>query len=38
VVGFLPPVQPSLEMAPQLVATHAFHAGTTQPINQEARV
>jgi hypothetical protein len=38
VAGFLPPVQPSSEMAPQPVATHAFHAGTTQPINQEARV
>jgi hypothetical protein len=37
VVGFLPPIQPSLEMAPQLVATHAPQVGTTQPINQEAR-
>jgi hypothetical protein len=38
VVGFLPPVQPSLEMAPQPVATHALHARTTQPINQEVGV
>jgi hypothetical protein len=38
VAGFLPPVQPSLEMAPQPIATHAVHAWTTQPINQEARV
>jgi hypothetical protein len=38
VAGFLPLVQPSLEMAPQLVATHALHAMTTQPINQEVRV
>jgi hypothetical protein len=37
VAGFLPSVQPSLEMAPQPIATHAFHAGTNQPINQEAR-
>jgi hypothetical protein len=35
VAGFLLPIQPSLEMAPQPIATHAFHAGTTQPINQE---
>jgi hypothetical protein len=35
-VGFLPLVQPSLEMAPQPIVTHAFHLGTTKPINQEA--
>jgi hypothetical protein len=36
VAGFLPPVQLSLEMARQPVVTHALHAGTTQPNNQEA--
>jgi hypothetical protein len=38
VAGFLPPVQLSLEMALQPVTTHALHAGTIQPINQEAGV
>jgi hypothetical protein len=38
VAGFLPPVQPSLEMTPQPIATHALFAGTTQLINQEAGV
>jgi hypothetical protein len=37
VACFLPSVQPSLEMAPQPVATHALHAGTIQPINQSTR-
>ncbi len=36
VPGFLPPIQPSLEMAPQPVVTHALHVKTIQPINQEA--
>ncbi len=36
VVNFLPSVQPSLKMKPQPAVTHALHAGTTQPINQEA--
>ncbi len=33
--GFLPLIQPLLEMAPQPVMTHALHARTIQPINQE---
>ncbi len=28
--GFLPPIQPSLEMAPKLATTRAFQAGTIQ--------
>jgi hypothetical protein len=36
--GFLPPVQSSLEMGPEPIATHALHARTTQPINQEVGV
>jgi hypothetical protein len=35
--GFLPLVQPSLQMVPQFATTHVIQAGTTQPINQEAR-
>jgi len=35
--GFLPLVQPSLQMAPQFATTHVIQAGTTQPINKEAR-
>ncbi len=31
VVGFLPPVQPSLEMTPQLATTRALKARTAQP-------
>jgi len=31
VEGFLPLVQPPLEMAPQLVMTHALQGGTAQP-------
>ncbi len=37
VTGFLPLVQSLLKMAPQLVTTHALHAETIQPINQEVR-
>jgi hypothetical protein len=33
VTGFLPLVQPSLEMALQPVVTHTLDVGTTQPIN-----
>ncbi len=33
VVGFLPPVQLSLETAPQLATTHVLHARTIQSIN-----
>ncbi len=37
VAGFLPSIQPSLEMVPQPLATHALHTGATQPINQKAK-
>jgi hypothetical protein len=33
VASFLPPVQPSLEIALQLATTNALQAGTIQPIN-----